>query len=237
MAFIEVAGAAGGRVAAAQMPGAPVLQSAWAIPGHAASGTGSGGGASYTFALTDAWGSDSGRVAITASAGWQTGATISHSGLGGSASVPSRLVYGARIALPLVKIGGAAGQFGLAAFAGVGGGQAAQGPPVIPSPGGGATSDSVSMTAEVPIGFAMGWRHVAADGESLALYASPSLVYVAGGRRSNELLRAAFGADVGLTPMLGVTAGVEVGGKRDEQLGGPSGVLFILGCSLSLGRR
>jgi hypothetical protein len=200
--------------AMAQMPGAPVLQNAWAAPGVVAAidlSGGSGGGPTYAAAL--GWAPASARFQLSGGLG-----AHSMSGEG------TRTVYGLRAAIPF---GGASSPLGVAAFAGVGGGSTLKSSSV----------DSVASTTEIPLGVAIGWRRAIGGTHRFSAYAAPSYVLFSGGTKSGGLVRAAIGADVGLTASLGATLGVEFGGTRARGLGGPTGTLFGLGISYALGRR
>jgi hypothetical protein len=199
--------------ARAQLPGAPVLQNAWSTPGIVAAIDLGGGSDGSVYAAAASWTPGSGRFQLSGGGGIQTRT-------GGS----SRGVYGLRAAIPL---GGAASTFGFGAFAGIGGG---------PSP---KTSvpDSVPNTTEIPVGVAVGWRHTVGATHGLSLYGTPSYVYFSGGSKSAGLFRMGIGADVGITPAIGATLGIDFGGKRARRLGGPSGSQYGLGLSYALGHR
>src|SRR5436309_14618622 len=96
--------------AVAQLPGAPVLQNAWAAPGMVVAldlGVGSAGSGS-TFAGAVGWTPGNGRVQLSAGAGMQTATGSS-----------SRGVFGVRAAMPIMQM--MAGNLGIAGFVGVGG--------------------------------------------------------------------------------------------------------------------
>ncbi len=206
-------GAAAATSANAQLPGAPVLQNAWASPGLVGALDVGGGPDGTVYAAAGAWTPGSGRFQFSAGAGAQR-----QSGAG------SRGVYGARVAIPL---GGASSMFGFAAFAGIGGG----------SGGSASTADSTASTLEVPVGAAIGWRHVIGATHGISLYGTPSYIYYSGGSKNEGLVRFALGADVGITQAIGATLGIEFGGTRARGLGGPSGSLYGLGISYAFGHR
>lgn len=201
--------------AGAQIPGAPVLQNAWATPGIVGAVNVAGGSDGTVYAAAGSWTPGSGRFQLSAGGGFRT---MTDAGSGG--------VYGARVAIPL---GGASSSFGYGAFAGIGGGSA--GKPKI------AFADSVASTTEIPVGAAVGWRHAISANHGLSVYATPSYVFFTGGSKTSGLVRIALGADVGITKAIGATLGVEFGGKRPRGFGGPSGSLFGLGLSYALGHR
>lgn len=196
--------------AAAQMPGVPVLQNAWASPGLVAA-VNYGGGDGSVYAGAVSWASATARFQLSAGIGAR-----SPSGGGGSKSV-----YGVRAAIPL---GGATSPIGFGVFAGVGGGQAA-------------TGDTVSSNTQIPVGAAIGWRHAIGASHGLSLYATPSYVYLTGGTKAGGVARVGLGVDLGITKSLGATVGADFGGTRATGLGGPTGTLYGIGVSYALGRR
>jgi hypothetical protein len=199
--------------AEAQMPGAPVLQNAWATPGIVGALDIAGGPDGSVYAAAASWTPGMGRFQISGGLGFQSRSGSS-----------SRAVYGARVAIPL---GGAASTFGFGAFAGIGGGAAAK-----------ATSpDSTPSTMQIPVGAALGWRHAIGANHGLSVYATPSYVFFSGGSSTGGLFRTSIGADFGITSSLGATAGVEFGASRGKGVGGPSGTLYGLGISYALGHR
>jgi len=205
--------AAGALRAHAQIPGAPILQNAWATPGLVGALNFGGGSDGSVYAAAASWSPASGRFQLSGGGGGQT-----RSGKG------SRGVYGVRVAIPF---GAAQGSFGFAAFAGLGGG----------SGGTSAFPDSISSTTEVPIGVGIGWRHAIGANHGLSVYGTPAYVLFSGGSKNGSLFRGSLGSDVGITPSLGATVGVEFGGTRPRGYGGPSGTIFGLGVSYAFGRR
>lgn len=198
----------------AQLPGAPVLQNAWATPGVVAAMNFGSGSDGEVYALAGAWAPTSGRFQFSAGAGSRR-----FSGVG------SRSVFGLRLAVPFG--GGPASNFGFAAFAGGGGGAG----------GKSKTADSLASTSQVPVGAAIGWRRAIGASHGMSLYASPSYVFFTGGSKSGGLVRASVAADLGITASLGLTAGVEFGQTRVHSLGGPSGTLYGVGIAYAFGRR
>jgi hypothetical protein len=200
-------------LAAGQLPGAPVLQNAWASPGIVAAVDLAGGSDGSTYAAAASWAPASGRFQFSGGVGIR-----SRTG-GGSGGV-----YGARLAMPF---GGASSAIGFGAFAGVGGGAT----PTSTS------TDSVPNTSVIPVGVALGWRHAIGPTRGISVYTSPAYVYFSGGSKSGGLVRVAAGVDVGVTHALGITGGVEFGQARPRGVGGPSGSTYGLGLSYALGRR
>ncbi len=202
--------------AKAQMPGAPVLQNAWAAPGSVVAldvGGGSGTGTSRgsTFAGAAAWAPAGGRFQLSIGAGMNSASGSS-----------SRAVYGVRAALPLKEMMG--GNLGIAAFIGAGGGARS-------------VTDSLRATAIVPVGLAIGYRWaVGAGGRGFSLYADPNYQYQSGPKNKKGYFRVGAGLDAGITPRFGLTAGLESGATAAPGFVGPHGTQFGLGASIKLGR-
>lgn len=201
-----------------QMPGAPVLQNAWAAPGFVGAVDIAGGSDATVYAGAASWTPASGRFQLSGGLGYQTRTGES-----------SGAAYGARLAIPF---GGAASSFGFAAFAGVGGANRTD-RDTLESTG----TDTTASTAQIPVGAAIGWRHALGANRGISLYATPSYVFFTGGSENGGLFRAAVGADIGITRSIGATAGVEFGGTRARELGGPSGTLYGVGVSYAFGRQ
>jgi len=199
--------------AGAQMPGAPVLQNAWATPGVVGALNIAGGSNGQAYAAAASWAPSTGRFQLSGGFGSRR-----------VTGVGSRGVYGARLAMPF---GGSASNLGFAAFAGVGGGSGAK------STG----ADSAASTTQVPVGVAIGWRRALGATHGVSLYASPSYVFYSGGAKSSGLVRTSLAVDVGITPSFGLTAGIEFGQNRSTAVGGTSGTLYGIGLAYALGRR
>ena len=211
-ALTVMAGSAGG-----QLPGAPVLQNAWAMPGMAAAFNMGGGGGGSVYAGAGSWTPNSGRFQLSGGVGSQT-----RSGIG------TGLAYGFRAAVPLV---GPDASVGFGAFAGIGGTSATN------QSGDTTAADSIASaaTTRIPVGVAIGWRHTIAS-RGFSVYATPSYVWTTGGGESAGLVRAGLGVDAGITNSIGVTGGVEFGQTRNKG-GGPSGTVYGIGVSYAFGRR
>jgi hypothetical protein len=194
----------------AQMPGAPVLQNAWASPGLVGA-INYGGGDGSVYAGAASWASSNARFQLSGGFGARSPA-----GGGGSKSV-----YGFRAAIPF---GGATSAVGFGAFAGIGGGQTSKG-------------DTISSNTEIPVGVAVGWRRAVGASHGVSIYATPSYVYFSGGTNAGGVARAGVGVDLGITKSLGATAGAEFGGTRAKGQGGPTGTLYGIGLSYAFGRR
>ncbi|MEO5568970.1 MAG: hypothetical protein ABIR92_10785 [Gemmatimonadaceae bacterium] len=195
---------------AAQMPGAPVLQNAWAAPGIVIAGNIAGGSGSNVYAGAVGWAPSSGRFQVSGGAGMQ------------SRSGASRTVYGARLALPLKQI--MSGKVGIAGFAGIGGGPAKAG-------------DTTSSTSVIPAGLAIGYRQaIGTSGRGISAYVDPSYQHHTGSNGSKGYIRVAGGLDAGISPRYGLTVGFESGARADNGTVGPSGTLYGVGVSMKLGR-
>lgn len=207
--------------AAAQLPGAPVLQNAWANPGITVAANAATGGGARLFAGAAAWAPGSGRFQLSAGVGFRDAEA------GGQGAA-----YGARVAIPVFNFAG--GALGLAGFVGVG---AAREPDAAlagePSVGGTVT--------HVPVGAAIGFRRAFSFIRGVSVYAAPFYAYhrlsVGDSTSSGGSFRTSVGVDVGLTNRLGVTVGAEFGAGAEPGEPGPTGTVFGLGASLALGRR
>lgn len=228
----------------AQMPGAPVLQNAWATPNVVGAVNIGGGSDGTVYAAAGGWTPGGGRFQLSGGIGFATRAGLS-----------SRAAYGARVAIPL---GGASSSFGFAAFAGVGGGAGGKSVTVQPpNPGGVIFPDTTASSLQVPVGASIGWRKAIGSSHGVSVYASPYYEYFnaaswtagtidgptgtttigSAGSKTSSVVRVGIGADFGITSSLGATVGVDVGGSRPRAFGGPSGSLYGLGVSYAFGRR
>ncbi len=201
------------RVATAQIPGSPILQNTWATPGFVGAVNVSGGAGGTTYAAAVSWSPGMAHVELSGGGGYESRSAYGNRG-----------VYGARIAVPF---GGVSSSFGLAAFAGIGGG----------SGGTSAFVDSVSSTTEIPLGISLGWRKAMGGSHGISVYGVPAYVLFSGGSKNQGLFRASIGADVGITSAIGATLGVEFGGTRPRGFGGPSGTLYGAGVSYAVGHQ
>jgi hypothetical protein len=194
---------------AAQMPGAPILQNAWASPGLVGAVNFAGGdGSVYAGAI--AWATPTARFQFSGGIGVR-----SQSGIG------SNSVYGVRAAMPF---GSATGAIGFGAFAGVGGGKTPN-------------ADSTASNTQVPVGVAVGWRHALGASHGVSVYATPAYVFLTGGTKSGGVVRSGVGVDLGITRSIGATVGAEFGGTRAKGQGGPTGTLYGVGVSYAFGKR
>jgi hypothetical protein len=194
----------------AQMPGAPVLQNAWAAPGIVVAANIAGGSGSSVYAGAAAWTPASGRFQLSGGAGLQ-----SITGAGGG-----RAVYGARVAMPLMQA--MSGRLGVAAFVGAGGGA-------------GKTGDTTRSNTVIPAGLGVGYRQaIGTAGRGFSAYVDPSYQYHSGAKGSKSYIRFAVGVDIGISARFGLTAGLESGAKAKLGTVGPRGSLYGIGISMKL---
>jgi hypothetical protein len=201
---------------AAQLPGLPVLQNAFVGPGLAAALNVGGGGGGTTYAGALGWAPRSARFHVSVGAG----AFAAGGSTGGA--------FGARVAMPVFSLMN--GNVGIAAFAGVGG---ARGPMV--------QGARVGL-GQAPIGAAIGYRRALGATRGFSVYAAPFFGYFRSDfgstTKSAGLFRISVGGDFALTRAIGVTAGLEAGGKRSGATEpGPDGVIWGAGVSYAFGRR
>lgn len=194
--------------AVAQMPGAPVLQNAWAAPGMVvALDIGGGSGTMYGGAV--GWAPSSGRFQLSGGAGAQ-------SPKGGT----SRLVYGVRAAFPIMQM--MSGKLGIGGFIGAGGGAAKAG-------------DTTSSKGIIPAGVAIGYRQaIGTAGRGISAYVDPNYQYHSGASTKKGYFRVGGGLDVGVSARFGVTLGFESGAAAKAGEVGPPGSLYGVGVSMKL---
>lgn len=200
-------------IAAAQVPGAPVLQNAFANPGLAvAVNFGSGTGQSF-FGAAGAWGLGSGRIQVSGVAGGQR------------ANGSSRGAYGGRLAAAVWSSSG--GALGVAGFAGVGGASSTRLKGVLTNP----------AVTSVPVGLTVGYRRPLGATRGVSAYASPLYRWTrtdsSGTIVSAGSMRGAVGLDFAFSQSLGITVGGEFGGQKGNAGTG----LFGVGISFVPGRR
>lgn len=216
--------------AVAQMPNAPVLQNVWANPGLVGAFDVAGGAGGSVYGLAGAWTPSAGRFQLSGGVGFQSRPATQGGGAG--------FAYGGRVALPLAS---AAGNFGFAVFAGLGGGQQrveTVDTTFVSLTTGEVMADTASTNSaivQVPLGASVGWRRAIGATHGISVYASPSYVFVTSSGTHTGALRAALGADFGITRAIGVTAGVEFGQTRPTGSVGPTGTLWGFGVSYALG--
>jgi hypothetical protein len=197
---------------AAQMPGVPVLQNAWANPGATAAldfGSTSGINA---YALAAAWAPKSARFQLSGGLG-----LLDVDAIDSASDGKTRWTgFGTRLAIPIRSF--ANGVVGVAAFGGIGG----------------ARHDSLSIV-HVPIGLGIGARRAFGDVRGVSAYVTPFFVWTresisgAGADRTTAF-QASVGVDAALARSIGVTLGLQFGAKTSDIVGG-SGTIFGAGLS------
>jgi hypothetical protein len=207
---------AGAPALAAQLPGLPVLQNAFAGPGLAAAVNAGGGSGGTAYAAAVGWAPGSARFQVSVGAG----VLVSESETGGA--------FGIRAAVPVFQMMN--GALGIAAFGGIGG---AQGPRVA--------GGRVGL-GQGPLGASVGYRRALGATRGFSVYAAPALVFyrndLGDDTRSAALFRVSVGGDFAVTRAIGVTAGVEAGAQRSgDDRAGPSGTIWGVGVSYAFGRR
>jgi hypothetical protein len=212
--FAAIAAAlSSGGSAFAQMPGSPTLQNAFVNPGITAAVDAAGLGGATTYAAAAAWAPGSARFQFSGGIGAQvrTGAS-------------TRTAYGARLNIPVI---GATSSFGVSIFAGYG------------AISGGGAMDSTVTKALIPVGDTASFRHAIGASRGVSLYGSPIFESVArgGGGAKTSVFRGAIGVDLGITSAIGLTLGLELGGKQPVESGKPSGTAFGAALSYALGAR
>ena len=183
----------------AQLPTIPVLQNGFTSSGMTLAVNYGSASASTAYALAFGWGPSSNRFQISGAVGGvrpDTGGTWTG--------------YGARVAIPLFSA--KADQFGVAAFAGVGGGR----------------RDTTSLV-RIPVGVGVGYRFGLGATRSVSAYASPFFVWSRLSERGSRAqgdnaMRGSVAADLVLTRNVGITAGYEFGGGSSSSVGGGSGL-------------
>jgi hypothetical protein len=190
------AGLAGALVAlsgvSAQIPGAPVLQNAFANPGLAVAANFGGGGGQSLFALAAGWGLGSGRFLLSGAAGAQR------------SNEATRGAYGARASMTAWTSAG--GGLGAAVFAGVGGAPRTRNETGMTNP----------AVFAIPAGITAGYRRNMGTNKGISAYVSPMYRWARistddAGTASEGNFRVAVGLDFSFNPSLGVTAGAEMG--------------------------
>jgi hypothetical protein len=197
---------------AAQMPGTPVLQNAFANPGFTAAADIATLGGASTYALAGAWAPGSARFQLSGGIGIQT-----------RSGAPTRTAYGLRANAPLF---GSGSSFGGSAFIGYGGLA-------------GSELDSTVAKTVIPVGATIGYRLGLGMVRGFSVYASPIYEWVGrgGGAGNTSVFRGALGLDIGFTSAIGMTLGVELGPTQHAGSGKPSGTAFGAALSYALGGR
>lgn len=195
----------------AQLPGAPVLQNAFANPGLTVAGNYADGEGTTLGALALAYSPGAGRFQFSGGVG-----RLDVDGLDGAMTA-----WGARFAIPLLSLAG--GRIGVAPFAGLGGG----------------SMDDVKLF-QVPAGVGAGWRTALGTSRALSVYATgtylwsrvtETVVDAPERKVSNGRVRFAVAADVTVIRNLGLTLGYELGSEAKEGEAGPAGSIVGIGLS------
>lgn len=178
--------------AGAQIPGAPVLQNAFANQGLAFAANFGSGGDQSLFAVAAGWGLGSGRILVSGAAGAQR------------INETTRGAYGARASATVWTSGG--GSLGVGAFAGIGGAPRTRAE--------GVTTNAALMT--IPAGVTAAWRRPMGTSRGFSAYVSPLYRWSRvttddAGSASEGNVRFAGGVDFSFNPSLGVTLGGELG--------------------------
>ena len=202
-----------GSAAEGQMPGSPTLQNAFVNPGITAAVDASGMGGATTYAAAAAWAPGSARFQFSGGVGAQV-----------RTSASTRTAYGARLNIPVI---GATSSFGVSVFAGYG------------AITGGEAMDSSVARALIPVGATASYRHVIGSNHGVSIYGSPVFESVTrgGGASTTSVFRGAIGLDLGITSAIGLTLGLELGGRQAEGSGKPSGTAFGAALSYAIGAR
>jgi hypothetical protein len=196
---------------AAQMPGVPVLQNAFANPGLTIAVNYGNSDESQAYAGALAWAPSSARFQVT----------------GGFGAVDPELgdrssAWGARASVPITQTM-MNGKLGIGAFAGVGG----------------ASQDTVSLL-HVPVGASISFRMRLGERRGISLYAAPFYSWtrrsIDDESDNKGLVRASFGVDVAVVPSLGITVGYELGQTADADEPGATGGTFGVGVSYAFRR-
>ncbi|HJQ22128.1 MAG TPA: hypothetical protein VJ867_17455 [Gemmatimonadaceae bacterium] len=200
--------------AVAQVPGAPVLQNAWANPGLAVAANFGGGSGQSFYGLAGAMGFGGGKMQLSAAAG------------ANNANGSTRGAYGARAAMSVWSSSG--GALGVGAFAGLGGAPRTRSNNVVNN----------AAILNVPVGATVGYRR-SLGSRGFSAYASPFYRWARsdnGTVASTGSMRVSLGADFAVTSSIGVTVGGELGGSSGRA-GSKSSGLFGAAVSFVPGGR
>jgi hypothetical protein len=196
---------------AAQLPGLPVLQNAFANAGLTIAVNYGRSEDLQAYAGALAWAPSSTRFQVTG-------------GIGTLDPDPGdrTSAWGARAAVPITQAM-MAGKLGIGAFAGVGG----------------ASQDQVSLL-HVPAGASISFRARLGERRGISFYAAPFYSWtrssVGNESESKGLVRASLGVDIAVVPSLGITVGYELGQTADAGDPGATGGTFGVGVSYALRR-
>ena len=178
-------------VAAAQMPGLPVLQNAFANPGITVAVNAGYSEDAIGYGAAGAWAPSSARFVISVGAG----ALSPDEG-------ETAFAAGARASMPVLSF--LEDALGVAVFAGAGGATRGEG-----------------RQLDVPAGVGIGWRRAFGVSRGISVHAAPMLRWSrnspeGGSSTSATIFRVSAGVDVTLGTSFGVTVGVESGGRDED---------------------
>ena len=178
--------------ASAQIPGAPVLQNAFANPGLAVAANFGGGGGQSLFALAAGWGMGSGRILLSGAAGAQRSNDATRGAYGGRATMTAWTSAG--------------GSLGAAVFAGIGGAPRTRNE----------TGITNAAIFAIPAGITAGYRRNLGTDRGISAYVSPMYRWARVTTDDDETVsegnfRVALGLDFSFNPAFGLTVGAEMG--------------------------
>lgn len=196
------------RAAAAQLPGAPVLQNAFSNPGLTVAGNYAGGDGTTLLAAAVAYAPGAGRFQFSGG----VGRLATEDG----EDDRSATAWGGRLAIPVFSF--ATGRGGIALFGGFG-----------------AASVDTVRQVQVPGGIGAGWRMGLGATRALSIYGTGTYLWarrtVGDVEESAGRIRFAAAADVTVIRNLGLTVGFEGGANAKEGKPGPRGSIVAVGVS------
>jgi len=176
--------------AAAQVPGAPVLQNAFANPGLAVAADFGGGPGQSFYGAAAALGLGTGKLQLSGAAGAAHG------------NGATRGAYGARLSASVWS--SSAGALAVAAFGGVGGAPRTRSANIVTNP----------AVLSIPAGVSLGYRHPLGSTRGLSAYVSPFYRWRrtdSGTVVSKGSMRVSLGLDFAFSQSFGATFGAELG--------------------------
>jgi hypothetical protein len=212
----------------AQMLGVPVLQNGFMVRGVAVAGNYGSADGGTAFGIAGSTSPLGSRFMLSGGVG--TFSPRPRDVLG------NELTYGARIAIPVLRLMG--GAVGIAPFAGVGGAS------LDARAGAGAAADSGDTKLKLlhaPVGVAVGYRRALGATRGISVYAAPFYSWnrstFGDSSTSRGVLRVSVGLDVGLVQSIGLTLGYETGASAGDAEPGPRTGVFGAGLSYAFGAR
>ena len=176
--------------ASAQVPGAPVLQNAFANPGLAIAANFGGGAGQSFYGAAAALGLGAGKLQLSGAAG------AAH------ANGATRGAYGARLSASVWS--NSSGGIAVAAFGGLGGAPRTRTGDVVTSP----------AVLSIPAGVSLGYRHALGSTRGMSAYVSPFYRWMrtdSGTVVSKNSMRVSLGLDFAFSQSFGATFGAELG--------------------------